>query len=114
MIDETVKCEAHVVDFANARDVGIAMNASCDCPTQTSKATSGPPAEPARALQRLGDTATRQKGSQARLTTSRRAEHHITVPMHSPLKAGTRLSVLREVAAHFGMTRDELLTELFE
>jgi hypothetical protein len=44
-IYEPVKYDARVVDLAKARDVGIALNASCDCVPQTSKATSGPPAD---------------------------------------------------------------------
>ena len=70
-------------------------------------------ADLARALQKLGYTVTRQKGSHVRLTTTRSGEHHITVPMHNPLKVGTLSSVLREVGTHLGMTRDELLTALF-
>lgn len=68
----------------------------------------------ARALQKLGYTVTRQKGSHVRLTTTRSGEHHITVPLHNPLKVGTLSSVLREVGTHHGMTRDELLTALFD
>jgi len=71
-------------------------------------------ADLAHALQRLGYTVTRQKGSHVRLTTTRSGEHHITVPLHNPLKVGTLSSVLREVETHHGMTRDDLLTTLFD
>lgn len=71
-------------------------------------------ADQARALQRLGDTVTRQKGSHIRLTTTCSGEHHLTAPLHNPLKVGTLSSVLREVEIHHGMARDDLLTTLFD
>lgn len=71
-------------------------------------------ADLARALQRLGETVTRQNGSHIRLTTKRSGEHHITVPLHNPFKVGMLSSVLREVEIHYGMTRDDLLATLFD
>lgn len=71
-------------------------------------------AELIRSLRRVGYETTRKKGSHVRLTTQRGGEHHVTVPMHSPLKVGTLSAVLREVADHLGLTREELLAELFE
>ncbi|MEO0932368.1 MAG: type II toxin-antitoxin system HicA family toxin, partial [Cyanobacteria bacterium J06641_2] len=40
-------------------------------------------------------------------------EHHITVPAHNPLKVGTLNAILRDVAEHFDLTRDELLSQIF-
>ena len=40
-------------------------------------------------------------------------EHHITVPAHNPLKVGTLNAILRDVAEHFDLNRDELLSQLF-
>ncbi len=67
----------------------------------------------ARSLSALGYRVTRQTGSHLRLTTSERGEHHITVPKHDPLRIGTLAGIPADVAAHFGLTRDELLEQLF-
>ena len=67
----------------------------------------------ARALARLGYKVDHQTGSHLRLTTHQGGEHHLTVPAHDPLKIGTLSAILRDVAAHAGLTRDELLKELF-
>lgn len=66
-----------------------------------------------KALGKLGYEVTRQSGSHIRLTTSRNGAHHITIPDHRPIKVGTLSGILGDIAAHQGMTRDELLTELF-
>lgn len=67
----------------------------------------------ARALRSLGYEITRQNGSHMRLTTQQGGEHHITIPNHSPLRVGTLAGILGDVAAHFGVSRDELLDQLF-
>lgn len=67
----------------------------------------------AHALRVFGYAATRQRGSHQRLTTSVNGEHHVTIPMHSELRLGTLASILDDVAAHFGLTRDEVLSRLF-
>lgn len=48
-----------------------------------------------------------------RLTTAQQGEHHLTIPRHDPLKPGTLAAILGEVARHFDIGRDELLTRLF-
>lgn len=70
-------------------------------------------AQLARALTRVGYSATRQTGSHLRLTSIRPSEHHITIPLHDPLRVGTLAAILTDVAAHQQMTRDELLQRLF-
>lgn len=65
------------------------------------------------ALARLRYEISHQKGSHIRLTTQQNGEHHITVPAHDPIKIGTLNAILRDVAAHAGLTRDELLALLF-
>jgi predicted RNA binding protein YcfA (HicA-like mRNA interferase family) len=55
----------------------------------------------------------RQTGSHIRLTTHLNGEHHITVPAHIPLKVGTLNAILRDVAEHFGLSKDELINQLF-
>jgi len=61
----------------------------------------------------LGYTITRQTGSHMRLTTLERGEHHVTIPKCDPLRVGTLAGILADVAAHFELTREELLVRLF-
>ncbi len=70
-------------------------------------------AELAGSLKSMGYEMTRQTGSHLRLTTLAEGEHHITIPKHAPLRVGTLAGILSEVAQHFGMTREEMLTRLF-
>ena len=65
-----------------------------------------------RHLAKLGYSVTRQTGSHVRLTTQERGEHHVTIPHHDPLRIGTLASVLTAVAAHYGISHDELLNRL--
>ena len=67
----------------------------------------------AKALKALGYEITRQAGSHLRLTTTEGGEHHVTIPQHSPLRVGTLAGILNDVAAHAGLSRDELLAKLF-
>jgi predicted RNA binding protein YcfA (HicA-like mRNA interferase family) len=69
--------------------------------------------ELARTLAKLGYVTDRQTGSHLRLTTQENGEHHITVPNHSPIKLGTLNAILREIAEHFDIDREELLSRLF-
>ncbi|TSE37070.1 HicA toxin of bacterial toxin-antitoxin [Tepidimonas fonticaldi] len=65
-------------------------------------------------LSRFGYEVTRQTGSHVRLTSHDRGEHHLTIPNHDPLRIGTLAAILDSVAAHHGLTRDELLQRLFD
>ena len=65
-------------------------------------------AQLAKALGRVGYSATRQTGSHLRLTTASPSEHHVTIPVHNPLRVG----ILADVAAHQKISRDELLDRL--
>ncbi len=70
--------------------------------------------ELARRLARLGYAVTRQTGSHLRLTRrTERGEHHLTIPRHPALRVGTLGNVLRDVAGHLGINREELLDKLF-
>ena len=60
----------------------------------------------------LGYTVTRQTGSHIRLTTQNQGQHHITIPNHSPIKVGTLNAILRDIAEHLGLSRDELLDQI--
>lgn len=65
-------------------------------------------------LKVYGYEVTRQSGSHIRLTTIKNGEHHITIPDHSPLKIGTLSSILADIATHFNLSKDQLITELFK
>ncbi len=70
--------------------------------------------ELARLLARLGYAATRQTGSHLRLTTEEGGQHHVTIPLASPLRVGTLAGILAEVARHAGLSRDEVLARLLD
>ncbi len=61
-----------------------------------------------RALGKLGYMPTRQTGSHVRLTCESPKQHHITVPLHDPLRIGTLAVILSAVAESREITRDEL------
>ena len=42
----------------------------------------------AAALSRYGYVVTRQKDSHVRLSTQEHGEHHLTIPLHDPLRVG--------------------------
>lgn len=65
-----------------------------------------------RILEILGYKITRQTGSHIRITTLQNGVHHVTVPAHNPLKVGTLSAITGDIAQHFNLTRDELLTRL--
>ena len=69
--------------------------------------------ELAQALHVLGYRVTRQTGSYLRVTTQEHGEHHLTIPQHTPLRVGTLSAILTDVAAHFQLSRDQLLKTLF-
>lgn len=64
-----------------------------------------------RALGRLAPT--RQAGSHIRLTCPAPTPHSVTVPNHSPIKAGTLNAILSDVAAHPRIERSALIEKLF-
>ena len=65
-----------------------------------------------RALAKLGYTQQRQTGSHVRLTTTIRGVHHLTVPLHDPLRSGTLAALVSDIADHHGLTRDEVISIL--
>ena len=66
-----------------------------------------------RALGVLGYETVRQTGSHIRLTSRSEPQHHLTIPDHGVLRVGTLAGVVADVAAHQGLTRDEVLSRLF-
>ena len=71
-------------------------------------------AELIKRLGKLGYIQTRQAGSHVRLTTALPTKHHVTVPLHSPLRVGTLASILASIAAHHGMTQEQLISRLYD
>jgi predicted RNA binding protein YcfA (HicA-like mRNA interferase family) len=67
----------------------------------------------AQALRTLGYSVTRQTGSHLRVTTHEHGEHHLTIPLHTPLRVGTLSAILADVAAHCDITREQLFKRLF-
>jgi predicted RNA binding protein YcfA (HicA-like mRNA interferase family) len=67
-----------------------------------------------KALGRFGYRETRQTGSHVRLTTAEGGEHHVTVPCHRAVRVGTLRGIVLAVAAHSGLTPDEVGRRLFE
>jgi predicted RNA binding protein YcfA (HicA-like mRNA interferase family) len=68
----------------------------------------------AKLLGRYGYEITRQTGSHIRLTTTQRGEHHVTIPSHKSLRVGTLSAILRDVADHLEIPREQLVETLFK
>ena len=66
-----------------------------------------------KALELLGYIVVRQKGSHAYLTSKHDGEHHIAVPLHNPIKLGTLMGILNDVASHNKVTRAEITKKMF-
>ena len=69
--------------------------------------------ELAKLVARYGYKITRITGSHMRLETQMGGEHHITIVKKKPLKVGTVDGVIRDIAKHFGRSKQELIKELF-
>ena len=54
----------------------------------------------------------RQTGSHIRLTRKSTFDHHITIPLHNPIKIGTLDSILKDVAKHLQTTKNDLINML--
>lgn len=64
-------------------------------------------------LGRMAYQVTRQTGSHMRLTRSAEVEHRITIPRHGALRVGTLNSILKDIAGHLRISKDELIQELW-
>lgn len=65
-----------------------------------------------RALQQVGYSIVRQRGSHVRLEHPGPPAHCVTVPLHNPLKTGTLHGILAEVAAMRSITIESLAQRL--
>lgn len=54
----------------------------------------------------------RQKGDHVYMTTQRNGEHHVSIPLHNPVKVSTLSGILGAVATHLEISRDELLRQM--
>jgi len=60
-------------------------------------------------LRRMGYAVVRQDGSHVRLTYPGPPQHHLTVPLHSPLRPGMLAALLDQIAAAHRMNRQEAI-----
>ncbi len=67
-----------------------------------------------KALKVFGYEVIRQNGSHIMVTSKRNGEHHLVIPNHNPIKVGTLNGIISQVAQHFQITKEEVLTQLFE
>lgn len=65
------------------------------------------------ALAKVGYGAIRQTGSHVRLAIPTDGQHCVTVPKSHTLKVGTLNSILKDVASHMGISKDDLLRLLW-
>jgi len=66
-----------------------------------------------RRLRKFGYERSRQSGSHVRLTrTAEGVEHHVTVPLHRPLRVGTLNGILSEISDNLGIGKDELIRRI--
>ncbi|MEI6712977.1 MAG: type II toxin-antitoxin system HicA family toxin [Verrucomicrobiota bacterium] len=65
-----------------------------------------------KALRVLGYVVDRQKGSHIRVTTQQDGENHEAIPHHRPIKTGTLSGILKHIAAHHGLSVEELLEKI--
>lgn len=66
----------------------------------------------ARAMSRVGCRVTRQTGSHIRLTLDEAPQHHLTIPAHAELKAGTLSAILAQAGERLHLSKDDLLLVL--
>ena len=65
-------------------------------------------------LKPFGYEVTRQTGSHIRVQTMQNGQHYETIPRHDPIKIGTLNNILKNIAEHFDLTKEELARRLFE
>ena len=61
----------------------------------------------------FGYLPTRQTGSHVRLSReSSGNQHHITIPLHNPLRVGTLNQILTDISTNLDMSKEELIQAL--
>lgn len=66
----------------------------------------------ANALATFGYSIVRQTGSHIRLLTKEHGEHYITIPKHQALRVGTLAGIVSEIAEHFELGREEVISRI--
>ena len=62
----------------------------------------------------LGYYKTRQTGSHIRLTrTIDGRDQHLTIPNHNPIQIGTLSDILKDVAFHLNLSKEEIINKLY-
>jgi len=70
--------------------------------------------ELARLLSRFGYRILHQTGSHQRLSAVIAGKtHDLTIPAHKPLRVGTLHRILKDVAEHQQISREQIIAELF-
>ncbi|HEY3873953.1 MAG TPA: type II toxin-antitoxin system HicA family toxin [Candidatus Kapabacteria bacterium] len=67
-----------------------------------------------KALGSFGYSPVRQTGSHVQLMTKENGEHHLSIPLHSPLRIGTLNAILNLVADHFKISKSDVLDRLLK
>jgi predicted RNA binding protein YcfA (HicA-like mRNA interferase family) len=62
-----------------------------------------------RALRKLGNEATRQRGSHVRVTTLRGGKHHEVIPKHRQIRPGLLVRFLKSIAALHRLSVQQLI-----
>ncbi|CAN5578363.1 hypothetical protein BH09BAC4_BH09BAC4_24990 [soil metagenome] len=65
-------------------------------------------------LKPFGYEAVRQTGSHIRIQTMQNGQHYETIPRHDPIKIGTLNNILKNIAEHVDLSKEELAKQLFE
>lgn len=66
------------------------------------------------ALRKFGYSRQRQTGSHVQLVTHENGEHHLSIPLHSPLRIGTLNKILSLVGEHFGISKNDVLSKIID
>ncbi len=64
--------------------------------------------------QAYGYEIVRQRGSHVRIRTMQGSKHSLTVPDHKEIAQGTLDGIVKAVAAHLGVTKEQVASRLFE
>jgi predicted RNA binding protein YcfA (HicA-like mRNA interferase family) len=70
--------------------------------------------EPARLPNRYGYRIDHQTGSHQRLSATISGKtHDLTIPRHKPLRVGTLHEILKDVAEHQKISREQIIADVF-
>ncbi len=68
----------------------------------------------AKLLKKYGYRVNRKTGSHLRLVSNyKNTDHKITIPDHNPIKIGTLNNILNDVSEYLGISKEELIKNLF-